>query len=315
MKKLITLLLCLVFFAINAQETINREIVSGNDDAWQTYYLYFGSTDSVGDIFVDGEYLSMGFDAWPEDPPYLTHHLGLRYINIPILPASTIHSAYIQFTSYSANKKPDKIFIRGEKNPSPPEFLDVPFNISDRIQTDTFVRWEVPEWQMMIPGPAQKTPNLKYIVQELIDQPGWTANKPMAFILSGIYTLLTDTTLPRQACSWEYMGEMYAPILTITYSDPAGIYENDQSSFLKIFPNPVKNEFSLAFTALQSGEYFLRIFNLEGQEMYSASLPHQRQDDLQIDLSASRMNLKPGVYMLSLSGPQTMAARKIIVQY
>ena len=301
-------------FTICAQQTITREIVSGNDDAWQIYYVYVGATDSVGDIFVDGEYLSMGFDAWPEDPHYLTHHIGLRYLDIPILPGSNIHSAYIQFYSFSANAKPDKVSIRGEKNPSPQSYADVPFNITSRAVTDTFARWEMQEWQSMIPGPEQKTPNLKYVLQEVIDQPGWTANKPIAFEVYGLYTLLFDTTMPRQSCSWEFMGEMYAPVLTITYSDPAGIFDNELSEQMKIFPNPIRNEFSLLVSDLKRGEYSIRIFNLQGHKMYDAALTHQKQEDLQIELSAFNLDLHSGVYMLSLTGQEGRVVRKIVVR-
>ncbi|MCK5337247.1 MAG: hypothetical protein KAJ50_00500 [Bacteroidales bacterium] len=186
MKKLLILLFCISIGNMHAQETVTLFIQDGNDDAWQTYYMYFPATDSVGDMFVDQHYLSMGFDAWPIDPAYLTHHIGLRFTGVPILPGSTITSAYIQFTSFIGNAKPDRIYIRGEKDPSPQAYTAEPFNITMRARTDTFVRWDIPEWQAFIPGPAQKTPNLKYVIQELIDQPEWTVNKPMAFEIYGV---------------------------------------------------------------------------------------------------------------------------------
>ena len=139
MKRFLLLFFYLSFGYLSAQETATLFIEDGNDDAYQIYYMYFPATDSVGDMLVDQEYLSMGFDAWPIDPAYHTHHIGLRFVNVPILPGSTITSAYIQFTSFIANEKPDRIYIRGEKNPSPQSFTDEAFNITTRARTDTFL--------------------------------------------------------------------------------------------------------------------------------------------------------------------------------
>jgi len=314
MKKLLIILFCFSFGMLYAQETATLFIQDGSDDAYQYYYLYFASTDSVGDIFVDQDYLSMGFDAWIEDPVYLTHHIGLRFVNVPIPPGSIISSAAIQFTSFSANAKPDRVHIRGEKNPSPQSYANEPFNITNRARTDTFVRWNMPEWQAMIPGPAQKTPNLKYIIQELIDQLGWAVNKPMAFEIYGFYTLLTDTTLPRQSCAWEYMGDMYAPILTITYIEPSSIEEQGVAQAMSVFPNPVSDKFTLSFTELMEGKYDISLFDLQGRmicSLFSGNLP---VGDIQFVFSTGEYGLKAGVYLLSVQNQTNRINRKIIVR-
>jgi len=313
MKTLLIILFCFSFGILYPQETATLFIQDGNDDAYQYYYLYYGAADSVGDIFVDQEYLSMGFDAWIEDPVYLTHHIGLRFVNVPVPPGSIISSAAIQFTSFSANAKPDRVHIRGEKNPSPQSYVHEPFNITNRTRTDTFVRWEMPEWQAMIPGPAQKTPNLKYIIQELVDQPGWAVNKPMAFEIYGFYTLLTDTTLPRLACAWEYMGDMYAPILTIIYIEPSSIEEPEFAQSMRVFPNPVTDIFTLSFTELMEGKYDISLFDLQGRMICSLFSGNLTQGDIQFTFSSEEYNLQKGVYLLSVQNQVNRIHRKIIV--
>jgi hypothetical protein len=263
-------------------------------------------------MFIDQEQLSLGFDIWGGSR---RHHIGLRYLNIPILPGSTITSAYIQFTSLNANPKSDKVYVRCEKNPSPSAFTTEDYNISSRVRTDTLVEWHIPEWQEFIPGPAQKTPNLKLIVQEAIDHPEWVENKPIVFLFLGLYIIYgPDTVLPRQACSWEYMGVMYAPFLTITYYEPALVEEINVASAMNIFPNPVLNTFTVSFTELPAGHYEICLYDLTGQQAYKVHEGQLDHGDHEFSLSAGELNLQAGVYFVSLSGEAGNMVRKIVVK-
>ncbi len=308
------MLFCMSAGVLSAQETITRYIQDGNDDAWQTYYSYAGVTDTVGDMFVGGEYLSAGYTAWSTNPPHLYHYMGLRYLDIPIPPKAEIISAYIQFTSFSANTKPDKLFIRGVLDPSPAAFSSEPFDISNRHITTGYTPWNVEEWQSFIPGPAQKTPDFKYVVQLLVDQEGYTANKPMAFVIRGAYTLLADTTLPRQACSYEFGGEFYAPILTITYKTLSSDGEDGLSEALSVFPNPVEDAFSISLSGLPASKYSLGLFDMQGRPAYTICEQHFLRGDHRFELSAREMNLSPGLYILSLRSPEGESAKKIVLR-
>ena len=308
------MLFCMLSGALTAQETITRYIQDGNDDAWQTYYSYAGVTDSVGDMFVDGEYLSAGFTAWTTTPSHLYHYIGLRYLDIPIPPKAEILSAYLQFTSYSANTKPDKLYIRGVLDPSPEAFSSEPFDISNRHITDGFTPWYVEEWQSFIPGPAQKTTDFKYVVQLIVDQEGYTANKPMAFVIRGGLTSLSDTTLPRQACSYEFGGEFYAPILTITYKTLSSYGENELSEAFTVFPNPAGDEFCISLHGLSSSTYCLGLYDMQGRKVKSICEQVFMQGDHRFELSAVEMNLAPGLYLLSLRCPEGKCAKKIVLR-
>lgn len=308
------MLFCMLAGALSAQETITRYIQDGNDDAWQTYYSYAGVSDTVGDMFVDGEYLSAGYTAWSTNPPHLYHYMGLRYLDIPIPPKAEIISAYIQFTSFSANTKPDELYIRGVLDPSPAAFSSEPFDITNRHITVGYTPWYVEEWQAFIPGPAQKTPDFKYVVQLIVDQEGYTANKPMAFVIRGGYTPLADTTLPRQACSYEFGGEFYAPVLTITYKTLSSDGEDGLSEALKVFPNPVADKFSISLRGLASSTYSLCLFDMKGRPLQRICKKQFLQGDHRFELSAREMDLPPGLYILSLRSPEGESARKIILR-
>jgi hypothetical protein len=314
MKSIITFLFCFFSGYIIAQETATLYIVDGQDDAWQTYYVYIGSTDSVGDMNVDGQYLSAGFDAWMEDPPYLFHYIGLRYLNVPIPLGSTINSAAIQFTSFSANAKPDKLWIRGVMDPSPQAFSPEPFNISNRPLSESFVRWDVQEWQAFIPGPAQKTPNLKVVIQDMIDQPGYAQNKPMAFVIRGGFTLAADTTLPRQACSYEYMGDFYAPVLTIIYTAPSSVDEPAQADAIAIYPNPLRDDLHVSFTSRNTDNYYICISDMNGKMLGQVYKGYLTPGEHNLTISVEELKLDGGVYLLSLCSSRVQHTKKIIVR-
>ncbi len=309
MKQLFMLIFCISLGYTNAQETVTLFIEDGNDDAWQLFNDY---TTPTGEMFIDQEQLSLGFDIWGGSR---RHHVGLRYLNIPILPGSTITSAYIQFTSLNANQKSDKVYVRCEKNPSPSAFTTEDYNISSRVRGDTFVEWHIPEWQEFIPGPAQKTSNLKLIVQEAIDHPEWVENKPIVFLFLGLYIIYgPDTVLPRQACSWDYMGEMYAPFLTITYYEPASIGELGVENRMSVFPNPASDKFTVSFIDLLAGYYDICLFDLYGKEACKVHEGRLGHGDYKFKLSAAGLNLQPGVYFVSLSGETGNMVRKIVVK-
>ncbi len=307
MKKLLLLLICISFSFLNAQETINLYITDGNDDAYQLYNADVG-WPPVGEMFVDAENLFMGH-SWE---PGRYYKIGLRYQSVPIPQGSTIESAYIQFYAYEANSDTTGIKVSCEKNPNPLPFTSVDYNISDRENTHSEL-WAVSEWQAFVPGPNQRTHNIKSIVQKVIDMEGWVKNNPMVFRFSGTSNYLDDD-YPKAACSWEFGGEFYAPVLTITYTAPASVDEQELAKALNIFPNPVSDNFTISFDELKEGEYDISLFDLQGKQLHQIHDGWLSQGDHHFELSAMDINMPQGVYLLSISGNKHVINRKIIIQ-
>lgn len=150
--------------------------------------------------------------------------VGVRWLDVAIPKNVTITKAYVQFTVNEADKdivydeitleivsQPQMdIRITGEFNPNAVTYGDAANDISNRPDTTTAVDWlDIPRWGYVDAntgndvgrgnsGPDQRTPDLSSIIQEIIDQPGWSEGNPLALM----FAPLTQNT-NRTADSWE----------------------------------------------------------------------------------------------------------------
>ncbi|MFT6019883.1 MAG: hypothetical protein ACI9VN_000551 [Patescibacteria group bacterium] len=146
-------------------------IASGSDDAEER---------AGGSITLTSGDLELVQDA-------SVQQVGLRFTNVGLVPGTPISEAYIQFvTDETQNINPVSLQIHGERNPNAATFLKENGNVSSRNKTNTSVSWFPENWQSIgDAGAAQRTPNVAPLIQEIINQPGYSYNNPLAFILSG----------------------------------------------------------------------------------------------------------------------------------
>ena len=154
--------------------TITAIITSASDDA----------EDPVGNSNTDisGTHLQIVND-WSGDQT-----IGLRFSDITIPNGSVVDQATIQFTSVTGGFSIGfcDLNISGHYIGNTPTFEEVPNNITSRVVTSTAVNWQPPEWLMGgEQSEKQRTPNLKSVVQEIIDHPEWEQNNALAFIING----------------------------------------------------------------------------------------------------------------------------------
>ncbi|MHC4633523.1 MAG: hypothetical protein ACYS9C_19930, partial [Planctomycetota bacterium] len=72
---------------------------------------------------------------------------------------------------------PVNLIIEGELSPSPATFTSALNDISKRPTTTAKVQWSVPNWTTVgASGPDQATPNIASIIQEIVNQNGWTGS-------------------------------------------------------------------------------------------------------------------------------------------
>lgn len=143
--------------------------------------------------------------------------LGMRFNNITIPQGAIITAAYLQFT-YDEAKSADPCiqFIKAENALNPITFSASTNELKNRPKILDSVLWTVPSWAGGVTGtrgPAQKSPDIKQLVQVLVDQAGWTSGKSMAFYMTGTGT--------RAAESFEgatgHGNLNYAPELIVEY--------------------------------------------------------------------------------------------------
>ncbi|WVT75558.1 RTX toxin (plasmid) [Sinorhizobium chiapasense] len=184
--------------ALTADPTFETRIATAADDIEEK---------SSGTISTNINDLDMGYDGNTRQT------VGLRFTGIDVPQGAVITNAYIQFTSDEVGTGAASFVIRGEDADDSAAFTAIKFNVSSRPTTDASVDWTPASWTVRgEAGIAERTPDLKAIVQEIIDRGGWAALNDMAFTLIGTGT--------RVAKSYEGSAAG-APLLHIEYYVPA----------------------------------------------------------------------------------------------
>lgn len=135
--------------------------------------------------------------------------VGIRYSSVAIPAGAVITSAYLQFRSDEVHSGPTDLTIGIQAADNPGTFTTTPGNISSRLKGSLTVAWAPPAWTATkLTGPAQATPDLSAVLQQVIDRPGWVSGNAVVFIVTG--------TGKRVADSFEG-GANNAPVLQVEY--------------------------------------------------------------------------------------------------
>ena len=148
----------------------------------------------------------------------------------------------------------------------------------------------------------QRTPEIKQLVQHLVNRSGWQLGNAMAFIFEGTGT--------RSAYSRD--GDAgKAPTLHITFTHnsgggPSSISKENPEEFVKIFPNPATDYIQIELTKNQ-GE--LRIYDLGGRLIRTDLLNEGNNT-----VSISDIDLKSGIYLFEVNADHQKSIHKIIIE-
>ena len=177
--------------------TVDVMVSQSSDDAEErldTHQVYTKSDD-----------LELGTDQGPSGA--LNMMVGIRFAGIGIPQGVTITSAYIEFAASEVQEGATSVTILGEASDSAQTYKGDDFEISTRTPAAASVPWNaIPAWST--PGAKYKTPELKAIVQQIVNRAGWNPSNAMAFMFAG--------SGRRTAWSWDG-SSMLAPRLVINY--------------------------------------------------------------------------------------------------
>jgi type IV pilus assembly protein PilY1 len=148
------------------------------------------------------------------DPPE-NQTVGLRFQSVRIVQGAKIRSAVIQFTSGDSKASAANLTIQAEKTGDAATFTTADNNISSRATTTALVKWNVPAWTK---GQNYTSPELKDVVQEVVNQTDWCGGNSMAFMVG------SDKTGLRNALSYDYIDPAsggdtpnLSPVLKVEY--------------------------------------------------------------------------------------------------
>lgn len=132
-----------------------------------------------GDMYLDSSDLELGFEGSNAQT------IGIRFRNTMIPRGVTITNAYIQFQTDETDSSPANFLIQGQDADDAAGFSSTPYDITSRQRTSASVAWTPAAWtQVGAAGAEQRTPDLKAILQEMVNRPGW-AGDDLAFIITG----------------------------------------------------------------------------------------------------------------------------------
>jgi len=155
------------------------------------------------DTLMDDD-IDAGWEGADGDANILT--AGLRFQNITIPHGATIDSAFIVITSHEPKTVEDvaKLTIYADAANNAPSFT-MDSLLSDRTATAASVKWEVAEtWGLWS---NHQSPDVKNIVQEIIDRSGWTLGNSIAFIIKGENQGVTEFENAREWESFENIAD------------------------------------------------------------------------------------------------------------
>ena len=193
MKRLYTLLSHAFFLysfsliASSASAQITRTQVfmpaGSGDDAEETVP---GGTGTIGAMDLTSSDLEIMVDGSKNQL------IGIRFRNITIPQGAVINRAYIQFTN-KGDKAPvaGDAFITAQAADDAAAFTTTAFNVSARPKLASSVTWPgstSTTWSTSSPGAAdeeQRTPDVKSLLQQIVDRAGWSSGNAVAFLLTG----------------------------------------------------------------------------------------------------------------------------------
>jgi hypothetical protein len=184
-------------------------IVAGSDDGEEQ--VLAGNMAAL-----DSSDLELGYEG--AMAPDALQTVGCRWEGVPIPKGAIITEAWVQFSADDIDNpyhSPDvSVIIEGELSANPATFGSTAGDISSRPTTTAQVVWDIPRWTTVhVKGPEERTPDISSIIQEIVDQHGWTGN---AIVLTFRDNPAKPSQGTREAESFDGDASE-APLLHISY--------------------------------------------------------------------------------------------------
>ena len=283
------LLLGLFVFNLNAQRTFSVQVSSGNDDAEEEA--------GNGTMYNTSSDLELVFDSFVADDQLI----GLRFNNISLPANAEIVNAYIQFT-VDETKSNDpcvlKVFVEDNTNPS--TYSTVGSDISSRNYVNDSVMWSPAAWVAVGDrGPAQRTPDIKRLIDSVTSQAAWSNGNSMAFMIKGTGTRTAESfngsaaDAPELVIEYKMQDDYLLQILHASDLEGGAEAIDDAPAFAAIV-DKLEDEYANTLTISSGDNYIPGPF-------FNASDEDPIEDSLRAILS--------DYYGVSLNGLQTERGR------
>jgi hypothetical protein len=149
---------------------VEVRVSSGNDDV-EEY--------ASGGMYMDSSDLELIYDQSAQV-------VGIRFTGVNIPKGVEITNAYIQFKVDETSSQTIRLIVNGEASANASAFANTSRNVSKRLRTSNNVAWSPLAWTKTGEmGTSQRTPNLKPIIQEIVNQSIWNPGNSIVIIITG----------------------------------------------------------------------------------------------------------------------------------
>jgi hypothetical protein len=295
------------------------EVEDDNDVVIDTITISISTDDAEQendemDTLIDDD-IDCGWEGADGDANILT--AGLRFQNITIPQGATIETAYIEVSSHEPKTAEDEakltIFAEATDNAVTFSMDDL---ITARTETAASVKWDIAEeWGLWT---AHQTPELKSIVQEIVNRSGWVSGNAIAFIITGENQGVTEFENGREWESFENIADPEeggdganhadrAPKLYVTFKLTTAINDFNVrlANKVKVYPNPTKSEVNIALS--NEGQAKITFYNQIGMLVKQVSMDKAFGT---IDIN----NLPAGMYYIQVEQNNQIVSQKLIVE-
>lgn len=137
--------------------------------------------------------------------------IGLRFENLGIPPGARILEADLGFVIARSTVGASSLDIAIDTSDEPAEFSERLYDLTTRPRSDVRVKWAPGPWLPSELDSVTRSPELRPLVQSAVDQPWWSADDPLVFLISGVGTRI----------AWSFDGDAAAaPTITVVYEPP-----------------------------------------------------------------------------------------------
>lgn len=116
---------------------------------------------------------------------YYNDYIGLRFENVNIPQAAVVTEAYLEFTAYDSDRWYSAgTRIQGIAQDDTEDFHPHKRYMVRNLPKTSDIYWNMPDFYR---NRDYQTPDLRSIVQEIVNRPGWQPGNAMGFVLSDFY--------------------------------------------------------------------------------------------------------------------------------
>ncbi|MBN4081704.1 DUF1573 domain-containing protein, partial [bacterium AH-315-C07] len=175
---------------------------------------------SSGNMDLTSSDLELGYEFSPQ-------LVGMNFGELAIPNGAVITNAYIQFVADENSTGSANVNIFGNAANNASSFTTTSYDLSSRAKTTASVAW--PDLQQWFIDYNYKSPDIKSVIQEIVDRPGWNDGNDLVVFIDGNGTRTAES----------YNGEAQsAPILVVEYTPTSFFVLPNEEAVIQIDFSP-----------------------------------------------------------------------------